>query len=160
MVPVRGADVAVDVASVTVTSTEGKQLLKLWLGSVEEALEWAEMVRSAGAAARELPKMLSLTRAQLERLKAQEGESGYSIEEIQALEAGLTQRENELHDLRQEVDGFREAPKMLSLSRRQLAELEEACTAKEERITELVTEPERGIGARNMVAAQKDHIEE
>jgi len=139
--------------------TSGQPIVRLRLYESKEAARWAAALRQAASFSLTVPKMLSLTRHQLEQLKANQGSSGYSEDQVRQLEEELTQKENEMEFLVRELEGFKEVPKMLSLTRRQMAELEAASAAKEERIAQLQKELD-GQCAEGMVTLSQQQVED
>jgi len=156
---IHGAEVEHDAFRVAVIDQSGTPIVRLRLAESKEAARWAEMLRAATAFSLTVPKMLSLTRVQLEQLKANQGSSGISEEQVRKLEEEIQEKENEMDLLVRELEGFKEVPKMLSLTRRQMAELEAASAAKEERIAQLQKELDGQVDE-GMVTLSQQQVEE
>merc|ERR1719356_578859 len=124
-----------------VMSVTGTALATFWLPSTEEANRW---FKELDPGPRSTPKMLSLNRVQMQKIKM---EAAFWEEKISLannskghrdrLLVEVSEKEKVLKDLTAELSSFKDLPKALSLDRRQIEELQKASKDKEEQVAAL-----------------------
>jgi myosin heavy subunit len=136
-----GAHIDVIGSDVKVVSLTGSTIATFWLNSAEEASRWAQELDPAQ---KNMAKMLSLNRVQMESIRA---EAAIWEEKIKMANDSKTHRERLLvevaekektvKELSAEIENFKDLPKALSLDRRQMEELERASKDKEGQLASL-----------------------
>jgi hypothetical protein len=162
----QGVEVEHDAFAVSVMSQAGAPMVKFWLQESEEAAQWAEALRAVAHSSVTVPKLLSLKIVQPEQLKANRCESGISDEQVSKLEQELHEKESETALLTTKLEGLGEVPEMLSLDRKEIAEVQVASEGKDKLIAALQIELEAEINCREVtqesdqtVSTQAEHHE-
>jgi hypothetical protein len=137
MIPLKGVQVVSTIGDRTVKliDASGSVPATFWLESEEQCTEWSEELKQSNLPTAAVSKFLSINRQQREQLAAETAEWEEEIRRVQANpdpdQAVMLQLQNirEAQDskvafLQDDLEKYKEMPKMLSLNRRQIAEME------------------------------------
>jgi septal ring factor EnvC (AmiA/AmiB activator) len=136
-----GTRVEVDDCVVRIVSFSGAVLATFWLNSPLEAARWA---KELDLSATTMPKMLSLNRQQMEKIRAEQAFWEEKISRAKdskvhqdRLLVEVAEKEQRLSELASDIESFKVLPKTLSLDRHQIEELEQVAKDKENHISAL-----------------------
>jgi len=157
-----GTHVEVDDCIIKIVSFSGAVLGTFWLNSPVEAARWA---KELDLSATSMPKMLSLNRQQMEKIRAEqalwEGKISMARDSRthrDRLLVEVAEKEQMVSELAGDIESFKDLPKTLSLDRHQIEELEQVSKDKEDQAAALQGQLNAFLAMPKMISLNRKQV--